>query len=101
MSTLSIKDLATNKELDCEAMTEVVGGSGFGSFSLLSPSFYNMATPINGAVAAPTWQTNNLVQVDENYATNRHGINVISNNKFAYQGNSNHIADFLSPAVYG
>lgn len=101
MSTLAIQDLAANKELDQEAMAEVVGGlfEGIPSIDVLSPDFYNMVTPINGGAVVPTLQTNNLAQTDATVATNGYGINFVSNNKFAFQSNDNHVYDFLNPSV--
>lgn len=100
MTTLEIRELAVDQELDREAMTEISGGF-FGGVDILSPDFFNMVTPINGAASLPTVQTNNLAQVDNTVATNGYGINFVSNNKFASQSNSNQISDFLNPIVGG
>lgn len=102
MTTLEIRELAADKELDREAMAEISGGMLEGMFTgvdILSPDFFNMVTPINGAASLPTQQTNNLAQADTTVATNGYGINFVSNNKFAQQSNSNNIADFLNPIV--
>ncbi|MGH8547854.1 MAG: hypothetical protein ACRERU_04520 [Methylococcales bacterium] len=102
MTTLEIRDMAADRELDREAMAEVHGGmfeGFFGGIDILSPDLYNKVTPINGAVSVPTIQTNNLAQLDETLATNGHGINFVGNNKFAIQSNSNTISDFLNPSV--
>lgn len=105
MTTLAIQDLTADKELDHEAMSEISGGfgdffPGFGGIDILSPDFYNKVTPINGAVSAPTIQTNNLAQVDTTQATNDYGLNFVSNNKAAVQTNSNSISGFLNPTVF-
>ena len=102
MTTFEIRDLAADKELDREAMTEIRGGALeglIGSIDVLSPDFYNKVTPIIGAASVPTAQTNNLAQTDNTVATNGYGINYVSNNKFANQSNSNYISDFLNPYV--
>ena len=101
MTTLSIKDLAASKELDREAMTEVVGGllEGLASIDVLSPDFYNKVTPITGLAEIPTVQTNNLLQSDATVATNAYGINFVGNNKTASQSNSNFVSGFLNPTV--
>jgi hypothetical protein len=102
MTTFEIRDLAADKELDREAMTEIRGGmfeGFFGGIDILSPDFYNKVTPINGAASVPTVQTNNLAQTDYTVARNGYGINFVSNNKFADQSNSNSVSDFLNPYV--
>ena len=104
MKTFEIRDLAADKELDREAMSEVRGGAGvpagfFGGVDILSPDFFNQVTPITGAASVPTFQANNLVQADTTVATNGYGINYVSNNKFASQSNSNYISNFLNPHV--
>ncbi len=102
MSTLAIKDLAASKELDREAMTEVVGGhlEGLVSIDVLSPDFYNKVTPITALAEIPTIQTNNLLQSDVTEAVNGYGINFVSNNKAAIQSNSNYISGFMNPVVF-
>ena len=105
MTTLSIKDLAADKEMDRDAMADVSGGmseywSGFGGFNVLSPQLYNKVTPITGALSAPTVQGNHLNQVDNTNAANGNGIQFISNNKFANQSNSNALYDILNPKVF-
>jgi len=109
MTTLSIKDLATDTELDRDAMTDVRGGEsklaggfpgGFpGGFNFLSPQLYNKVTPITGVAEIPTVQGNYLNQMDYTNAGNGNGIQFISNNKFADQYNSNSVAGLLSPFV--
>lgn len=101
MTTLEIRDMAADQELDREALAEISGGmfGGFGGIDILSPDFYNKVTPITGAASVPTLQTNNLAQVDETIATNGYGINFVSNNKFAGQSNYNNVSDFLNPFV--
>lgn len=102
MTTFEIRDLAADRQLDREAMTEIRGGALeglIGSIDVLSPDFYNKVTPIIGAASVPTAQTNNLAQVDTTVATNGYGINFVSNNKFADQSNLNDIYGFLSPFV--
>ncbi|MGH8549100.1 MAG: hypothetical protein ACRERU_10980 [Methylococcales bacterium] len=102
MTTFEIRVLAADKELDRAAMAEISGGmfeGFFGGVDILSPDFFNMVTPINGAASVPTVQTNNLAQMDTTVATNGHGINYVSNNKFAAQSNSNTVSDFLNPSV--
>ena len=104
MKSYEIRDLAANKELDREAMSEIKGGTGvpaglFGGLDILSPDFFNQVTPINGAASLPTVQGNNLAQTDTTFASNGYGINFVSNNKFADQSNYNQIADLLSPIV--
>ena len=104
MTTLAIKDLTTDTEMDSEAMADVSGGnteywSGFGGFNVLSPQLYNKVTPITGAISAPTVQGNSLNQVDYTNAANGHGTQFISNNKFASQSNSNMLYDILNPQV--
>jgi hypothetical protein len=102
MTTLEIRDMAADKELDREAMAEIRGGileGYFGGIDILSPDFYNKVTPITGAASVPTYQTNNLAQVDTTYASNGYGINYVSNNKYASQSNSNTVSDFLNPYV--
>jgi hypothetical protein len=102
MTTLEIRDMAADKELDRAAMAEIRGGMYedlFGGIDILSPDFYNKVTPITGAASVPTMQTNNLVQADTTVATNGYGINYVSNNKFGFQSNSNDIHDFLNPYV--
>jgi hypothetical protein len=101
MTTLAIKDLAASKELDREAMSEVVGGRflEIPGIDVLSPDFFNKVTPITGLAEVPTYQTNNLAQTDVTEASNRHGINFVSNNKAAYQSNSNQVYGFLNPSV--
>jgi len=102
MTTLAIKDLSTDTEMDSKAMQEVSGGMhGFfpPSFNVLSPQLYNKVTPITGAASLPTVQGNYLNQVDNTNAANGHGIQFISNNKFASQSNSNMIHDVLNPHV--
>lgn len=101
MSKIAIKDLATSKELDREAMAEVFGGhvEGLASIDVLSPDFYNKVTPITGLAEIKTIQTNNLLQSDATVATNGYGINFVGNNKAAIQDNYNHVSDFLNPFV--
>ncbi len=104
MTTLAIKDLTTDTEMDSEAMADVSGGVGFpagfgGGFNFLSPQLYNKVTPITGAISAPTVQGNSLNQVDYTNAANGHGTQFISNNKFASQSNSNMLYDILNPRV--
>ncbi|MEE9398052.1 MAG: hypothetical protein V3V31_13680 [Methylococcales bacterium] len=105
MTTLSIKDLAIDTEIDRDAMADVRGGnaeymSGFpGAFNFLSPQLYNKVTPIAGAAEIPTMQSNLLNQADYTNAANGKGIQFISNNKFADQYNSNSVAGLLSPFV--
>lgn len=102
MKSLEIRELATDKELDHEAMAEISGGSLEGllsSVDILSPDFFNVVTPITGVAEIPTMQTNNLAQADHTVATNGYGINFVSNNKFADQYNSNYISGVLSPFV--
>ena len=104
MTTLSVKDLATDKEMDRDAMADVSGGqhdmwSGFGGFNVLSPQLYNKVTPIVGAVSAPTVQGNYLNQMDYTNALNGNGTQFISNNKFAAQSNQNWLSDIANPVV--
>jgi hypothetical protein len=102
MTSLEIRDMAADKELDREAMTEIRGGmleGFFGGIDVLSPDFFNKVTPIEGIASIPTVQTNNLVQSDVTNATNRSGLNFVSNNKFAHQSNSNAVSGFLNPFV--
>ena len=98
MKSFEIRDLAANKELDREAMSEIRGGL-FEGVDILSPDFFNFVTPITGGASVPTVQTNNAVQADTTVATNGYGINYVSNNKFADQSNYNYISDFLNPYV--
>ncbi|MGH8547213.1 MAG: hypothetical protein ACRERU_01140 [Methylococcales bacterium] len=104
MKTLTINDLATDKELDRKAMSEISGGTGellpiIGGLDVLSPDFYNKVSPITQAASLPTGQGNNLGQTDTTIATNGYGINYVSNNKFASQTNLNAIFDFLKPFI--
>ena len=108
MTTLSIKDLAADTEMDRDAMADVRGGEGElmrgypgfpGGFNLLSPQLYNKVTPIVGAAEIPTVQGNYLNQADYTNAANGNGIQFISNNKFADQSNLNSVAGLLSPFV--
>ena len=102
MTTLAIKDLTTDKEMDREAMADVSGGmAGFfpPSFNVLSPQLFNKVTPITGAISAPTQQGNFLNQVDNTNEANGNGVQFISNNKFATQSNSNALYDILNPRV--
>ncbi|MCI0734456.1 MAG: hypothetical protein L0Y38_11665 [Methylococcaceae bacterium] len=103
MTTLEIRDMAADRELDREAMADIRGGmfeGFFGGIDILSPDFYNKVTPIDGRVSIPTVQTNNLAQLDVTDAKNGGGINFVSNNKFALQSNSNNISNFLNPTVF-
>ncbi len=104
MTTLAIKDLTADKELDRDSMADVSGGNagywpGYGGFNVLSPQLYNKVTPIVGAISAPTVQGNALNQVDYTNAANHNGIQFISNNKFGAQSNSNALYDILNPMV--
>jgi len=106
MTTLAIKDLTADKDMDRDAMAEVSGGgmeehwSGFGGFNILSPQSYNKVTPITGAISAPTMQSNYLDQADYTNAANGHGTQFISNNKFATQSNFNSLSGILNPTVF-
>ena len=104
MTTLAIKDLTADKEMDRDAMADVSGGnagywSGFGGFNVLSPQLYNKVTEITGAISAPTAQSNYLNQADYTNAGNGDGIQFISNNKFGAQHNVNDLYDILNPMV--
>ena len=105
MTTLAIKDLAADKEMDRDAMADVSGGMaemmrGYpSSFNFLSPQLYNKVTPITGVAEIPTVQGNYLNQVDNTNALNGHGTQFISNNKFAHQSNANHVSGVLNPFV--
>lgn len=102
MTMLEIRDMAADRELDREAMAEIHGGhfdGFFGGIDILSPNLHNKVTPIEGAVRVPTTQTNNLAQLDKTVAANGDGINFVSNNKFAFQANSNNVSGFLDPFV--
>lgn len=102
MKTLEIRDIASNEELDRNAMSEIHGGQFKGFFSgldILSPDFFNKVTPITGAASIPTVQTNNLAQLDQTIAVNGGGVNGVSNNKYASQSNSNSISGVLNPFV--
>jgi hypothetical protein len=102
MTTLQIRDMAAQTELDRAAMTEVRGGmleGLLGDVKILSPELFNKVTPIVGIASIPTVQTNNLAQVDNTVATNGLGINFVSNNKFASQSNSNNVFDVNNPFV--
>ncbi|MEE9397566.1 MAG: hypothetical protein V3V31_11205 [Methylococcales bacterium] len=103
MTTLAIKDLTADKELDRDAMADVSGGSsywpGYGGFNVLSPQLYNKVTEITGAISAPTAQSNAMNQVDYTNAENHNGIQFISNNKFGTQSNANALYDILNPMV--
>ena len=101
MTTLSIKDLAADKEMDRDAMADISGGywDGYGGFNILSPQLYNKVTPITGVASLPTVQGNYLNQVDNTNAANGNGTQFISNNKFAKQSNFNSIYDVLNPEV--
>ena len=104
MTTLSVIDLATDKEMDRDTMAEVTGGqhdmwAGFGGFNVLSPQLYNKVTTIVGAVSAPTVQGNSLNQADYTNALNGNGSQFISNNKFGHQSNDNWISDIANPVV--
>ncbi|MEE9396977.1 MAG: hypothetical protein V3V31_08185 [Methylococcales bacterium] len=105
MTTLSIKDLTADKEMDRDAMVDVSGGGmdsywpGFGGFNILSPQSFNKVTPISGMFSAPTVQGNQLNQVDYTNAGNGHGSQFISNNKFGSQSNSNVLSGILNPTV--
>jgi len=104
MTTLAIKDLTADKELDRDTMADVSGGNagywpGFGGFNVLSPQLYSKVTPITGAISAPTAQSNFLNQADYTNAANGNGTQFISNNKFAHQSNDNMLYDILNPQV--
>ena len=105
MTTLAIKDLTADKEMDREAMADVSGGMaglypmGFGGFNVLSPQIFNKVTPITGAISAPTVQGNYLNQVDNTNAINGDGAQFIGNNKFASQSNFNSLSGILNPRV--
>ncbi|MEE9396282.1 MAG: hypothetical protein V3V31_04640 [Methylococcales bacterium] len=102
MTTLAIKDLTADKEMDRDSMADVSGGNywpGFGGFNILSPQLYNKVTEITGAISAPTAQSNAMNQVDYTNAKNNNGIQFISNNKFGAQANSNDLYDILNPKV--
>lgn len=100
MTTLTIKDITADQALGHETMTEISGGFFWGPhISILSPHLVSLIAPIEGAAAVPTEQTNNLVQADITGGGNAVGAQGVSNNKFAYQGNSNQVGYFLSPSV--
>ena len=105
MTTLSIKDLAADKDLDRDAMADVSGGMAElypvlpVATNVLSPNLYNKVTPITGVAEIPTIQGNYLNQLDNTNAANGNGIQFISNNKFATQSNTNWVDGLLSPYV--
>lgn len=96
--------MTTDEELDRNALTEINSGKKWNnkivnSIDILSPDFFNMVTPINGAANLPTIRTNILIRANETYATNDYGINFVSINKYASQSNHHYISGILIPTV--